>query len=126
VRIIEAPFVALRHHLEEQVGLLAAHRQIADLVEDQQFVSADRAMHGLSVTALALGGFQHQHQIGRAEEGRLVSSLSGEIAERDCEMGLAHARGSEEHHVLGAFDKTRLASFMICLRGAPMAKLKSY
>jgi pimeloyl-ACP methyl ester carboxylesterase len=30
-----AALVALRHDLEEQVGLLAAHRQVADLVDDQ-------------------------------------------------------------------------------------------
>lgn len=30
-----AAFVALRHNLEEQVGLLTAHRQIAYLVDDQ-------------------------------------------------------------------------------------------
>jgi hypothetical protein len=61
---------------------------------------------------LALRGFEHQHQIGGAKKARLVTLLSGEIAERDGEiaerdgeMGLAHAGRSEEHHVLGAFDE---------------------
>src|SRR5277367_3721558 len=49
-----ATFVPLRHDLEEQVRLLAAHRQIADLVDDQQPVGVDRAMHRLAVAALAL------------------------------------------------------------------------
>lgn len=31
-----ATFIALRHDLEEQVGLLATQRQIADLIDDQQ------------------------------------------------------------------------------------------
>src|SRR5260221_6249899 len=37
-----AALVAPRDHLEEQIGLLAAHRQIADLVEDQQLFSVER------------------------------------------------------------------------------------
>ncbi len=100
-----AAFVALRHDLEEQVGLLAAHRQVADLVDDQQPVDVHRAMHRLAIAALTLGGFQHQHQIGRAEEASLVALLSSEIAERDREMSLAHARGPQEHHVLRALDE---------------------
>jgi len=58
VRIIEPRSLTLRHNLEEQVGLLAAHRQIADLVDDQQPVGIDRAMHDLAITALTLGGLQ--------------------------------------------------------------------
>jgi len=38
------PFVASFVDLEEQVGLLAAQRQIADLVNDQQTVGIDRAI----------------------------------------------------------------------------------
>ena len=40
VRIIGAVLVAARHHLEEEVGLLAAERQVADLVDDQQLLGA--------------------------------------------------------------------------------------
>ena len=36
----------------------------------------DRAMHGLAISALTLGGLQHQHQIGRTEEASLVALLS--------------------------------------------------
>src|SRR6516165_11865527 len=68
-------------------------------------------MHRLSVTALTLSSLQHQHQIGRTEEASLVSSLRGKIAERDREMSLADTRGSEEHHVLGAFDKGEARQF---------------
>jgi hypothetical protein len=39
-----AALVALRHDLEEQVGLLAVHGQIADLVDDQQLVGVDRVI----------------------------------------------------------------------------------
>ena len=62
--------------LEEQVGLLVVHRQIADLVDYQQPVGVDCAMHGLAIMALTLGRFQHQHQIGCAEEPSLVPLLS--------------------------------------------------
>src|SRR5271156_4270070 len=121
-----AAFIALRHDLKEQVGLLAAHRQIADLIDDQQLVGVDCAMHGLSVTALTLGRFQHQNQIRCAEEASLVSLLRGQIPEGDREMSLAHAGGPEEHPFSARSTKARLASSMICLRGAPVAKLKSY
>src|ERR1700688_748869 len=97
--------VATCDDLEEQIGLLATHRQIADLVNDQQLVGVDRAMHDLAIAALALRGFEHQHQIGRTEEAGLVTLLSGEIAERDREVSIADARWSEEHHVLGALDE---------------------
>jgi hypothetical protein len=80
-------FVALRHDLEERVGLLAGHRQVADLIDDQKLAGVDRSMHGLTVTALTLGGLQHQHQAGRAEEARLVTLLGGEVDKRDREMG---------------------------------------
>jgi hypothetical protein len=43
--------VAAYDDLEEQMGLLAAHRQIADLIEDQQPAGVDRAMHDLAVVA---------------------------------------------------------------------------
>jgi hypothetical protein len=104
-------FIAPRDDLEEQIGLFAAQRQIADLVDDQQLVGIDRAMHDLAIAALALRGLQHQHQIGRTEEPRLVALLGGEVAERDREMSLAHARGSEEDHVLGALDEGKAGQF---------------
>jgi hypothetical protein len=68
-----AALVTPRHDLEEQVGLLACHRQVADLIDDQKLVGVDRAMHDLAVAALALGGFEHQHEVSRAEEARLVT-----------------------------------------------------
>jgi len=66
-------FIALRYDLEEQVGLLAADRQVADLIDDQQLVCVDRAMHGLPITALTLRRFQHQHEIGGTEKASLVA-----------------------------------------------------
>ncbi len=34
-------FVACHDHLEEQIGLLAIHRQIADFVNDKQAIAVD-------------------------------------------------------------------------------------
>jgi len=48
----DAALVAPRDHLEEQIGLLAAHRQIADLVEDQKPVSVDRTMHDFAIACV--------------------------------------------------------------------------
>jgi hypothetical protein len=56
--------VTPRYDLEEQVGLLTAHRQVADLVDDQQLVRVDRTMRDFSIATLALRGFGHQHAIG--------------------------------------------------------------
>jgi hypothetical protein len=56
-------------------------------------------------TPRAQAAFTHQHQIGRPEEAGLVAPLSREVAERDREVSLAHARWSEKYHVLGALDE---------------------
>jgi len=50
-------------------------------------------MHDLAIAALALRRFQHQHQIGRAEEPRFVTLLGSEIAERDREVRLTCRSG---------------------------------
>ena len=68
-------FAAARDDPEEQIGLLAAHRQ---------------------------------------------------IAERDREVRFAHPHGPRNTTFSARSAKARLASSMICLRGAPVAKPKSY
>src|SRR5579863_2616307 len=76
-----AAFVALRQDLEEEVGLLAAHRQIADLVDDQQPIRIDPARHELAIAVLMLHRLQHQQQIGGAEEASLVALPGWRVAE---------------------------------------------
>jgi len=44
----------LANDLEEQIGLLARQRQVADLGDDQQLVDVDGAVHRLFPAALAL------------------------------------------------------------------------
>lgn len=53
-------FVAGRNHLEEQVGLLPAHRQIADFVNDQQAIAVDGPMHDALQLILRVRGGQCQ------------------------------------------------------------------
>ena len=50
----------------------AAQRQIADLVDDQQLVDTDRAVHGFFPAALALRGLERHDQISRSSEAHLV------------------------------------------------------
>lgn len=42
------------------MSLFAAHRQIADLIDDYQLVGIDGAMHDRAVAALALRRFQQR------------------------------------------------------------------
>ena len=56
--------VALGHDLKEQIGLIAAERQIPDLIDDEQFWQRDRTIHGFAQPALALRRFQRERQIG--------------------------------------------------------------
>ena len=58
---------------------ISASWRTADLVDDQQLVSVDGAVHDLTIAVLAMCGFQHQHQIGRAEEAGFVTLLGREI-----------------------------------------------
>ena len=100
-----ALLVALGDDLEEQVGLLAAERQVADLVDDQELVDVDGAVHRLLQPALALRRLQGEDQIGRGGEAHLPAALRGEVAERDRQVRLADAAGPEQHDVLGALDE---------------------
>ena len=86
-----ALLVALGDDLEEQVGLFAPQRQVADLVDDQELVDADGAVHRLLPTALALRRLERHDQIGGGGEAHLVAVLGGQVAERDRQMRLADA-----------------------------------
>jgi hypothetical protein len=83
-------------------------------------------MHHFTITALALRGFEHQHQIGGGEKASLIAFLSRQITERDRDMGFADPRGANDTTFSLRSTKARLASSVNCLRGAPVAKVKSY
>ena len=82
-------------------------------------------MHRLFPPALALRGLERHDQIGGRREAHLMTLLRRQIAERDRQMRLADAARAEKDDVLGALDKSELASSWICWRGTPVAKLKS-
>jgi len=69
-----ALFVAFGNDLEEQVGLLATERQIADLVDHQQSRGQDGAVEVGLQPALPLGRAQLQYQVCRRDEAGLEAS----------------------------------------------------
>ena len=76
--------------------------------------------------ALAPRGLEHQHEVDRGGEAQLRAPLGRQVAQRDRDVGLAHARGPEPHRVLGPRStKARLASSGIRFLGAPVAKAKA-
>ena len=97
--------IALGHDLEEQIGLFACQRQITDLVDDQELVDIDGAVHRLFPAALALRRLERHDQIGRRGEAHLMPVLRGQVAEGDRQMCLADAGRAEEDDVLGALDE---------------------
>src|SRR5678815_1237220 len=82
-----AVLVATRNDVEEQVGLVATERQIAELVDDQQLRSHDGAIEVLLEPTLHLGGRELDHEIRRGEEARLDAGHDRTMPERDGEMG---------------------------------------
>ena len=100
-----ASFVTPRDHLEEQIGLLASERQIADLVDDQQLRCRDHAMHRLFHPALPISRFHRDDEIGSRREAYLPTLLRRNQSERDREVRLAGAARTEQDDILGALDK---------------------
>ena len=72
--------------LEEQIGLVAAERRVANLINDKKFWHHDGAVHGFAETPVPL-------------------RLGGEIAERDRQVRLSRPRWSKQHNVLTSLDK---------------------
>ncbi len=107
------PFlIALRHHLKEQVRFLASERQVADLIDHQQPWTEDGAVEVFLQPPLSLRRAQLQHQVGCRDEACLDPGLRGLVTQGDGEVGLADARGSDQHHVLGPFDKRQTAQLL--------------
>jgi uncharacterized protein YfaT (DUF1175 family) len=71
---LRAAFVALCQHLEEQVGLLAAHRQVADLVKDGATEALDaHTTDLLETTAIAALSALRKRKLTLAAEAGLAS-----------------------------------------------------
>jgi hypothetical protein len=99
--------VTLGDHLKQQVRLIARQRQVADLVDDQQPIHRDRSMQCLLQSALALRGFQQQHQVGRCHEPCLDPGLCRQITQADGDMRFAHTGRPQQDHVLGPLDEAQ-------------------
>ena len=78
--------------LEQVVAGLAVHRQVAQLVDDQQVELLQRGDLLFQLT-LDLGQFQLLHQGQRGGEQHLVAGLDGLLADADGQVGLAHPGG---------------------------------
>jgi len=91
--------------------LLAPHRQVADLVDDQQPADVHRPVQRFLQATLPPRRLQQQHQLGRGSERHLPAALRGEIPERDRQMRLAHAARPEEHHVRDALGEGQAGRF---------------
>src|SRR5690349_4195155 len=109
--------VSLGYDLEEQTGLVAAKRQVSDLINDQEFWHRDRTVHCFAETALALRRLQHECQIGRAYEPHLPSALARWV--------LPVPDGPSSTTFSDRSTKLSEASSWIWPFGAPVAKPKS-
>ena len=90
--------------LEQVVSGLAVHRQVAQLVDDQQVELLQRGDLLFQLT-LDLGQFQLLHQGQRGGEQHLVAGLDGLLADADGQVGLAHPRRADEHQVGALVDE---------------------
>ena len=109
-------FIALGDHLEEQVGLLPTHRQIADLVNDQQAIRIDESLERLGELVLSMRSGQNQQQVGGRDEANLDACLRGRIPQGDGDVSLASAAWPQQHHVLATLDEGQAGQFLdLCL-----------
>ena len=96
--------VAFGDDLEEQVGLVTAHRQVAGPVDDQHAWPHDVAFDEVGQPVLPLGSDEGDDRIGGGDEARLHAGLGRETTGADREMGLADAGRSRQHDVPGAIE----------------------
>jgi hypothetical protein len=94
-----APLVAVVHHLEEVARLGAGERRPAEVVEDQQIglLEPREERPGAAVEA------RHSDLAEQACEAHVAHAQAqpaAGVSERAGQVGLAHAGGAEEEHVL--------------------------
>ena len=93
--------------MEEQVATPGAHREVADLVNDQQVVAAQE-LHPLAQPALALGLAHGVHQLGQRGEEHALASLDRLEAQSDGQVALARTRRAQEVHTLTPLDEVQI------------------
>lgn len=92
-------FISVGNDLKEQVCLIFAHRQISDLVNDEQTRPPDTALHDLLRRPWRLGGLKEQHEISGGYEACLQPRLGGKITKRYGYLSFSHPTGAEQHEV---------------------------
>jgi len=97
-------FIAGGDDLEEQMGLLALQREVADLGDDQQAVAA-QGSEGVGQPPVSLRLLDFQDQIGGGGELGLDPGIGCLVADGDGQVGLADAGWAEENRVLLARDE---------------------
>jgi len=79
-------------------------RDVADLVDDDQFVAADLLQLGLKAPGL-VGVGEAGDPVVRGVEQHRVAGVGGFDPEPDREVGLPEPRWAEQDHVLGLRDE---------------------
>jgi hypothetical protein len=90
--------------LEEQVRGLGFEGDVADLVDDEEWVAAEAAELVVE-TAGVVGGCEPVDPFGCGRERDAVAGLAGSDREADREVGLAGAGRAEEHDVVACCDE---------------------
>jgi hypothetical protein len=99
-------FVAGGDELEEQVGGLVLERDVADLVDDQQWVAAQPPQFVLQAAGGVVVG-EAVDPLGCGGEQDPVSGLAGADRDSGGQVGLAGAGWAEEDDVLPAGDEVQ-------------------
>jgi hypothetical protein len=79
-------FVAGRDELEEQVRCVLVEGDVADFIDDDQFVAADLLQFGIEVPGLVRGGEPGDPVAGGVEQHR-VAGVCGFDTEPDRQVG---------------------------------------
>ena len=100
------PFVAAGDQLEEQVGGFGFERDVADLVDDDQWVAAQAGQLGVDAPGLMRFG-KTGDPFGGGGEQDAVAGLAGPHRQPDRQVGLAGAWWAEEDDVVAGGDEVQ-------------------
>ena len=100
------PFVAAGDQLEEQVGGFGLERDVADLVDDDQWVAAQAGQLGVDAPGLMRFG-KTGHPFGGGGEQDAMAGLAGPHRQPDRQVGLAGAWWAEKDDVVAGGDEVQ-------------------
>jgi hypothetical protein len=99
-----ALLVAGCDELEEQVRRVLVERDVADFINDDEFVAADLLQLRVQPAGL-VGAGQAGNPVGGGVEQDRVAGVGGLDAQADGQVGLADPGRSQQDHVLGLGDE---------------------